>query len=386
MKKIFYWGPFLDNRIATVKAIYNSVVGINKFSKSNNAFIINSLGEWNYKIDESNKKFFLSSESNFIEKLPRYGFIRSRISYILIFIFCFKNLKKILTKFTPDFFIAHLIVSLPLVLFSIFKFKTKLIIRISGKPKLNFFRKLLWKSTSKNVYKVFCPTEETKKFLVEENIFDKKKVFILYDPIFSIKNIKNLKKEKVKDQIFEKNNVILAGRLTKQKNFDLIIDAYHKNKNLSEKYKIFILGEGEMKNSLKKKVQMYNLEKKIFFLGHKKNIYNYLRESKLFVLTSLWEDPGFVLAEAAISNLSIISSRCSSGPKEIIGENEEGGYLFENNNLISLNKKINFFINDDEKNILRKKIYIKKNVKKYSIFQHSILLEKYLSCENREFN
>ena len=84
--------------------------------------------------------------------------------------------------------------------------------------------------------------------------------------------------------------------------------------------------------------------------------------------------------------MSIISSRCSSGPKEIIGENEEGGYLFENNNLISLNKKINFFINDDEKNILRKKIYIKKNVKKYSIFQHSILLEKYLSCENREFN
>ena len=94
MKKIFYWGPFLDNRIATVKAIYNSVVGINKFSKSNNAFIINSLGEWNYKIDESNKKFFLNSESNFIDKLPRYGFIRSRISYILIFLFCFKSLKK----------------------------------------------------------------------------------------------------------------------------------------------------------------------------------------------------------------------------------------------------------------------------------------------------
>jgi len=60
MKKIFYWGPFLDQRIATVKAIYNSVNGINKFSKNYRAFVFNSLGEWNYKIDETNKKFFLN--------------------------------------------------------------------------------------------------------------------------------------------------------------------------------------------------------------------------------------------------------------------------------------------------------------------------------------
>jgi len=319
-----------------------------------------------------------------MDKLPRHGFIRSRISYILIFILCFQPLKKIISKYTPNFFIAHLIISLPLILFSIFKFETKLIIRISGKPKLNFFRRFLWKNTSKNVYRVFCPTEETREILIKKKIFDENKVFVLHDPIFSINEIKQLKKEKIKDQNFEKNNIILAGRLTKQKNFDLIINAYQKNKNLSEKYKIFILGEGEMKIKLKKKVKMYNLENKIFFLGYKKNIHSYLADSKLFILTSLWEDPGFVLAEAAINNLSILSSNCPSGPVEIINENEEGGYLFENNNLVSLNEKINLFINDNDKNILRKKIYVKKNVKKYSIFRHTVTLEKYLSCENKE--
>ena len=381
MKKIFYWGPFLDNRIATVKAIYNSVVGINKFSKSNNAFIINSLGEWNYKIDESNKKFFLNSESNFIDKLPRYGFIRSRISYILIFLFCFKSLKKILLKHTPDFFIAHLLVSLPMILFSVFKFNTKLVIRISGKPKLNFFRKLLWKKTAKNIYKVFTPTEETKKILIDEKIFDESKVFVLHDPVFSIKEVIELKKEKIKDQNFEENNIILVGRLTKQKNFDLIIDAYKRNENLNKKYKVFILGDGEMKSRLKRKIKINNLDKKIFFLGHKKNIYNYLMNSKLFILSSLWEDPGFVLVEAAINNLSILSSNCESGPEEIIGKNEDGGYLFENNNLNSLNKKINFFFNDSDQNVIKKKIYIKKKIKKYSIFRHTTVLEKYLSYE-----
>ena len=379
MKKIFYWGPFLDNRIATVKAIYNSVAGINKYSKNYNAYIVNSLGEWNYKIDEINNKFFLNSKLNIINKLPRYGFVKSRISYILIFILCFNPLKKILLKHRSDFFIAHLMISLPLILFSIYKFNTKLVIRISGKPKLNFFRKFLWKKTSKNVFKVFCPTEETRNVLIEEKIFDQSKVFVLHDPIFSIKEIKHLQKEEIKDKNFKKNNIILVGRITKQKNFGLILEAYKKNKDLYQEYKVFILGEGEMQNNLKKKIKMYNLDKKIFFLGHKKNIYKYLANSKLFILTSLWEDPGFVLVESAINNISILSSNCQSGPEEIIGKNEDGGYLFDSNNLISLNKKFNLFINDNEKNVLRKKIYVKKNVRKYSIFRHTTALENYLS-------
>ena len=44
MKKIYYWGPFIDNKIATAKAIYNSVEGINRYSKNYKATIINSLG------------------------------------------------------------------------------------------------------------------------------------------------------------------------------------------------------------------------------------------------------------------------------------------------------------------------------------------------------
>ena len=57
MKKIYYWGPFIDNKIATVSSIYNSVIGLNKFSNNVNAKIINSIGEWNFKIDKSNENF-----------------------------------------------------------------------------------------------------------------------------------------------------------------------------------------------------------------------------------------------------------------------------------------------------------------------------------------
>jgi len=378
MKKIFYWGPFIDNKIATVKAMYNSAKGINRFSKSYKALIVNNLGEWNFKINENNKDFFIGTKHNFINKLPKFGFIRSRFSYIIIFFISLISLKNILKKYKPDYFIAHLIVSAPLILFKLFNFETRLIIRISGKPKLNFFRRFIWKNTSNIVHKVFCPTEETKKKLIEQRIFNYEKVFLLHDPIFSIKELIAHKKNKKLNDKFEKDNIILVGRLTKQKNFDLIIDAYRQNKVLSNKYKVFIFGEGELEKKLKKKVKNYNLDSKIFFLGNKKNIYNYMSNSKLFILTSLWEDPGFVLVEAAINNVTILSSNCPSGPEEIINKNEYGGYLFQNNNLASLNEKVNFFINDNANNIFKKKIYVKKNIKKYSIFYHTLKMENFL--------
>ena len=44
--KIFYWCPFI-NKVATVKAVYNSVVSINKFSKNKyQGIIIDTFGEW----------------------------------------------------------------------------------------------------------------------------------------------------------------------------------------------------------------------------------------------------------------------------------------------------------------------------------------------------
>ena len=67
MKKIFYWGPFIENKIATVKAMKNSAIGINRYSKIYKAKIINSVGEWNELIDNTNKDLFINSNFNLIE-------------------------------------------------------------------------------------------------------------------------------------------------------------------------------------------------------------------------------------------------------------------------------------------------------------------------------
>ena len=89
--------------------------------------------------------------------------------------------------------------------------------------------------------KFFVPQMKLKSFNTEE-IFQDKKIFVLNDPVFKIKDFCFLKKDKSFDERFEKNNIIMVGRLTFQKNFDLMIDAYNENNNLKNNYKLFVLG------------------------------------------------------------------------------------------------------------------------------------------------
>ena len=95
-------------------------------------------------------------------------------------------------------------------------------------------------------------------------------------------------------------------------------DHITRDKNLM----LLIIGSGELKNKLYKKIQKLNLIDKIILTDYQENIFKYLYNSKLFVLTSNWEDPGFVIIEAAICGKLIISSNVHSGPLEFIGKDD----------------------------------------------------------------
>ena len=102
-----------------------------------------------------------------------------------------------MSKYQPNFLIVHLLTYIPFIIYLNNNFKTKLILRISGKPKLNFFRSLLWKISNRNISIVFCPTIETMNYLKKKkNIFDEKKLRFLPDPILFEEEIKKLPKRK----------------------------------------------------------------------------------------------------------------------------------------------------------------------------------------------
>jgi len=377
--KIFYWSPYLSN-VATISNVINSAYSLKKYQNNNYTVkIIDAAGEWKKeeeRIEEKKIEYEKINSFDLSSKFPISGFIKSRFFSSIIFIRSFFPLLNLLKKQKPEYLIIHLLTSLPLILLLFFNFKTKFILRISGLPKLNIFRKFLWQLTNKKICSVTCPTNETKDHIIKLNIFSADKVVLLNDPIINVSEIKNKKKKKNNETILEKEYFLNIGRLTEQKNHILLIKLFFnlkKNTNIN----LYILGDGEEKDNILREIKKYSLQERVFLLGYKKNIYPYILSAKAIISTSLWEDPGAVMIESAFCNKIVISSDCVSGPKEFL-MNNDAGYLFKNNNLESLQEACQKFLHDSEQTINAKKILAKKNSKNYTIYKHYRELKKIL--------
>ncbi len=382
--KVYYWSPFIS-KVATVNAVLNSIISIKKFSKKKiDLSIINVFKEWDLYNEEIKKNQIecinLNSLLN-IRYLPKKGFLKSRFTYFITFICSILSLHNLLKRQSPDFLLIHLISSIPLSLIIFFNYKTSFILRVSGYPKLNFIRRFFWKTAGKKIDKIFCPTQLTKDFLVKEKIFSEKKIFLVHDPIIETKKIKISLKNKIDQNENYLNNtkyIISIGRLSKQKNFNFLIDSFKivaENKDI----KLVIIGQGEQKKFLINKIKKLNLQEKVLLIGNKKNIFPYLKGSLFFVLTSDWEDPGFVIIEAMFSRKLILSSDCPNGPREII-QNSQNGFLYEQNNFKDFEQKLNGVLNilnkKEKKNFLL--LNALKKTRNYTIFNHYLEIKKHL--------
>ena len=197
------------------------------------------------------------------------------------------------------------------------------------------------------------------KLLIEKNIFPEEKVILIEDPILEISKISSLRKEEIPNVLINKKYILSIGRLSVQKNFKLLLEFFEMEEKIDANLFLVIVGEGEERKNIERIILEKKIENKVFLLGYKKNIHNLLKHCYCFILSSLWEDPGFVLIEAAVNNASIISSDCKSGPKEILS-NGKGGLLFNSNNILSLKNSYDHFKKLNNNDIFVKKYYSKK--------------------------
>ena len=376
MKNIFYWSPFIGN-VATIKAVINSAFSLSKFSNGNLfPSIINSAGEWNEYAEEiySKKIQSIQLQTKFKINTKLNGFFKSRLEFLKIFLYCYFPLKNLIKKKKPDYLIVHLITSLPIILYLFNKFESKLIIRVSGKVKFNFIRKILWKLASKNFFLITCPTIQSMEDLKILGICPNDKIIFLPDPIINITDINKYKKQK-KDIKFDKKYFLTVGRFTRQKNHKIIFDLISQFKDKLNDINFVIIGSGELKEEYLKTLKKKKIENKIKIIDYSKNIFPYIKDSFAVLSTSIWEDPGFVMIESAACNKLVISSDCPSGPKEFIGS--ENGILFKNNNLIDLMDKIECVIKLGSESYFKMKVGAKKKSKQYTKLNHYKILSQY---------
>ena len=105
-KSIYYWSPFLTP-IATRKAVINSALSMSIFSSNYEPLILNFFGEFNNIQNKKKKekvKFLNYYNLDFTKFLPNRGFIGSRFSFFIMFLFGFFPLRKVLKKINQIFY------------------------------------------------------------------------------------------------------------------------------------------------------------------------------------------------------------------------------------------------------------------------------------------
>ncbi len=379
--KILIWAPFI-NKVGTTTNVINSIVALKKFSKKNEYSIdlIDVFGEWSeYKFKDIRINKLQLLNNKFIYQSKKDGFLRSRFFTLLIFFYSIIPLAKLLKKNNYDFIMAHLITSLPILLLSFLKIKTKLILCIAGFPKLTFFRSFFWKFFQKSINKIICPSKEAEDLFIKNLIFNRDKLFVIKDPHINIKKIIKKKNSNNDNLIQLPDDFIIAiGRLTIQKNYIFLLNAFKNILKEKNNLNLVIIGDGEDRKKIEKKILELEIKNKVFLLGYQSNIYAYLKKARCYISTSNWEGgPGLATLDAAFLNIPIICSNCRSGRKEFIGNNERG-YIFDVNNLSSLLSQFDNFFNENQKELKNKLINSKKEVRNFTLFRYFLGIKKLL--------
>ncbi|MDT9026818.1 glycosyltransferase family 1 protein [Rossellomorea yichunensis] len=118
-------------------------------------------------------------------------------------------------------------------------------------------------------------------------------------------------RSKVREKLNVSSDTLLignVGRFNPQKNHSLIIDVFAELNKKDENSKLLLIGEGELKNKIKLKVEKLGLSKKVIFLGVTKDVNKYLQAMDIFLFPSLYEGLGIVSIEAQASGLRTIVS------------------------------------------------------------------------------
>lgn len=116
------------------------------------------------------------------------------------------------------------------------------------------------------------------------------------------------------------------GRMVELKGFEYLLESIKIVNDSGVKARLIMIGKGELLEELKVKAERFGISDRVAFLGFLENPFAYLARCDLFVLSSLYEGLPSTLIEAMALGLPVISTRCPTGPEEII-EDEKSGIL-----------------------------------------------------------
>jgi glycosyltransferase involved in cell wall biosynthesis len=146
----------------------------------------------------------------------------------------------------------------------------------------------------------------------------RKKITTIYNPL-DMDKINRVKDEPID---ISRPYILFTGRLSRQKNVPLLLEAFRRVDPRG--VKLLIIGRGEEEENLRKLCADLNIADRVVFKGFEINPYKYMSRAEVFVLPSDFEGFPNVLIEAMACGSPVISTDCPYGPKEIIKTGENG--------------------------------------------------------------
>lgn len=167
-------------------------------------------------------------------------------------------------------------------------------------------------------------TVQFEKYINDYPFFIRKKISVIGNsvspPFLDLDN-------ECKDASFFKKKVILnIGRLSSQKNQDILIKEF---KNLSLKYtdwNLYIVGNGELDLYLRNLIEELNLVERVFIVEPNNNIEYWYINADIFCMPSRWEGFPNALAEALSYGIPSLGLRSCDGVNQLI-QSKHNGFL-----------------------------------------------------------
>lgn len=183
--------------------------------------------------------------------------------------------------------------------------------------------------------KIVVLTDEDKQRQWKNN----SKVEVIPNPLTTEHNKRSTLKSKT---------VITAGRLTAEKNFASLINAWRIVNKSHPDWKLEIWGEGSLRNELRQQIEDLQLRDSAYLMGYTDDIISKFADASIFICSSKFEGFGLVIIEAMSCGLPVVSYSCPCGPKDIITEGKDG-FLVPPGDEERLAERICFLIEHEEK-------------------------------------